>query len=292
MRHLIVLFAVALLAFLPVSLLAQSGMEDVVYLNNGSVLRGIIIEQVPNKSLKVQIAGGSIFHIELNEVARITKESTINVPSALRDGRSSQATSSKSDTLQRAPYEQKRRGYFFQAQILLEMVQGGVRVINGYRFGRFGHLGLGIGLDLSGPSLNGGFGHYYGGSGNSVTNGPYVPIFLHYSGEILNRRVTPFYALEVGYAAALDNSGMNEYDYYGYGPSEVRGGAMWGLGIGVRFKTKRRVNFSLLLNVNAKNVSYREYSYYYDDMGQNYYSQSNRVRSTLVYPGLRFGVGF
>lgn len=67
---------------------------------------------------------------------------------------------------------------------------------------------------------------------------------------------------------------------------------MWGLGIGVRFKTKRRVNFSLLLNVNAKNVSYREYSYWYDGVTQSYYAESNRVRATLVYPGLRFGIGF
>jgi hypothetical protein len=295
MKQILVLSALALLAFLPITSLAQAGMEDVVYLNNGSVLRGIIIEQVPNKSLKVQIAGGSIFHIELNEVTRITKESMVSAPSALRDEKRSHDAYAKGDTLQRAPYEQKRRGYFFQAQILLELVQGGVRVINGYRFGRFGHLGVGIGLDMSGPSITGGFGHY-GNNVNNVANGAYAPIFLHYSGEILNKRVTPFYALEVGYAAAVGNSGMEDYahDAYGYGPnqSNLRGGAMWGLGIGVRFRTKRRVHFSLLLNVNAKNVSYREYSYWYDGVTQSYYAESNRVRATLVYPGLRFGIGF
>lgn len=159
MRYFLILSTLVLLAFLPIKSLAQAGMEDVVYLNNGSVLRGIIIEQVPNKSLKVQIAGGSIFHIELNEVTRITKESMVSAPSALRDENRSPAAYAKGDTLQRAPYEQKRRGYFFQAQILLELVQGGVRVINGYRFGRFGHLGVGIGLDMSGPSITGGSGH-------------------------------------------------------------------------------------------------------------------------------------
>jgi hypothetical protein len=290
MSRILIVFAVALFASLPITLFAQSDMEDVVYLNNGNVLRGIIIEEVPNKSLKVQIAGGSIFQVEMNEVARITKESAYHVPASLRDGQRGTTATAKSDTLPRPYYEQKRRGYFFQSQILLELAQGGVRVINGYRFGRFGHLGLGIGLDLSGPSITGGFGLYSGGIG--AVNGPYVPIYLYYSGELLNKRVTPFYAVELGYAAALSNTQSEEYDAYGYGSSEVRGGAMWGLGIGVRFKTKKRVNFSLLLNINAKNVSYREYTYQYDEVSQDQYYTSDRVHRTLVYPGLRFGIGF
>lgn len=281
--------AFVLLALFPMVGSAQNGMEDAVYLNNGSVLRGIIIEQVPNRSLKVQILGGSIFHVEMVEVARITKEPIGNVPTVLRDA--PQAASSRRDTLQHAPYEPKRKGYFFQAQLLLELVQGGVRVVNGYRFGRFGHLGVGLGLDLSGPGLstrsNESYGNSYSGSG------VYLPIYLQYSGEILKKRVTPFYALELGYAVAVTGSGMNEMDYgSGYGPDDLRGGAMWGLGIGVRFKTKKRLNFSLLLNVSAKNVSYREYYYYLSEVDQNYYTGSDRVHTTLVYPGLRLGIGF
>ncbi|MCF8257778.1 MAG: hypothetical protein K9J06_09500 [Flavobacteriales bacterium] len=289
MKSLLIVSAFLLVAFLHFDSYAQAGMEDVVYLNNGSVLRGIIIEQVPNKSLKVQIAGGSIFHVEIGDVTRIAKEPTVVVPEVLRERpRDKSTAAAPRDTVQRAPYEPKRRGYFFQAQILLEIVQGGAHIINGYRFGRFGHLGLGIGLDLSGPSPANGFSDQVNG-GNYAATGTYLPIFLHYSGEILKKRVTPFYAVEVGYAAALWSSGMNDY---GNGPTDLRGGAMWGLGIGVRFKTKKRLNFSLLLNVNAKNVSYREYSYWYDSLDQNYYAQSQRVRTTMVYPGLRFGIGF
>lgn len=272
------------------SSLAQQGMEDVVYLNNGSILRGIIIEQVPNKSLKVQIAGGSVFHIELNEVTRITKEPPTAASAVLRDGRQDRGSGVSRDTSASAPFEYRRKGYFFQGQLLLELLQGGVRVVNGYRFGRFGHLGIGVGIDLSGPSMS--MSDNWGGPGH-LTSGVYLPIYLHYSGEILKRRVTPFYALEVGYAALVAGDGMYEEDYgYTSGAYEQRGGAMWGLGIGVRFKTKRRLNFSLLLNVNAKNVSYREYYYWFDDAMQTYYSESQRVHRTLVYPGLRFGIGF
>ena len=39
---------------------AQS-LQEVVYLKNGSVIRGTIIEQVPNESLKIQTSDGSVF---------------------------------------------------------------------------------------------------------------------------------------------------------------------------------------------------------------------------------------
>lgn len=47
---------------------------DVVYLKNGSVIRGIIIEQVPNVSIKIETAGGSVFVYKMEEVERMTKE--------------------------------------------------------------------------------------------------------------------------------------------------------------------------------------------------------------------------
>ena len=50
MRKKILLFITT--AFLSVAAYAQS-LQDVVYLKNGSIIRGIIIEQNPNESLKI-----------------------------------------------------------------------------------------------------------------------------------------------------------------------------------------------------------------------------------------------
>ena len=36
-------------------------VQEVVYLKNGSIVRGVVIEQVPGVSLKVQTSDGSIF---------------------------------------------------------------------------------------------------------------------------------------------------------------------------------------------------------------------------------------
>ena len=62
------------LLYLPTISIAQQDMEDVVYLKNGSIIRGIIIEQVPNVSIKVQTRDGSVFVYEMENILKITKE--------------------------------------------------------------------------------------------------------------------------------------------------------------------------------------------------------------------------
>ena len=49
-------------------------MEDVVYLKNGGIVRGMIYEQVPWESLKIHTQDGSVFVFEMGEISRITKE--------------------------------------------------------------------------------------------------------------------------------------------------------------------------------------------------------------------------
>jgi len=52
----------------------NSQYVDVVYLKNGSIIRGTIIEQTPNVSLKIQTKDGSIFVYKMEEVEKMTKE--------------------------------------------------------------------------------------------------------------------------------------------------------------------------------------------------------------------------
>jgi len=49
-------------------------MVDVVYLKNGGVRRGIIIEQIPGKSLKIKTNDGSVYVFKMDEIEKITKE--------------------------------------------------------------------------------------------------------------------------------------------------------------------------------------------------------------------------
>ena len=53
---------------------ANSQYIDVVYLKNGSIIKGMIIEQTPNVSLKIQTRDGSVFVYKMDEVEKMTKE--------------------------------------------------------------------------------------------------------------------------------------------------------------------------------------------------------------------------
>jgi hypothetical protein len=68
------------LIILGLSAFAQNynNYQDVVYLKNGSVIKGIIIEQTPNVSLKIQTKDGSIFVYQMTEVEKMTKEQVSN----------------------------------------------------------------------------------------------------------------------------------------------------------------------------------------------------------------------
>lgn len=57
----------------PVSRAAEA-LEDVVYLKNGGVIRGTIVELKPNESAKIQTADGSVFVWRVDEIERIAKE--------------------------------------------------------------------------------------------------------------------------------------------------------------------------------------------------------------------------
>ena len=63
-----------LTAFVAITPLFAQPLEDVVYLKDGTIVRGIIIEQIPGKSLKIQTQGGSTFIYTLEEIAKIVKE--------------------------------------------------------------------------------------------------------------------------------------------------------------------------------------------------------------------------
>ena len=73
-RFILIICAVAFLV--SAQALAQE-LEDVVYLKNGGIVRGTVIEQIPDKSLKIARFDGKVFRYKMNEIDKITKETVI-----------------------------------------------------------------------------------------------------------------------------------------------------------------------------------------------------------------------
>lgn len=279
-----VLFTFIAAIFLSLSIIAQSNMEDVVYLKDGSIYRGQIQELVPNQTLKIQLLGGSLIVLQMNEVTKVTKETKLQ--SNVGFDRTSDSYYGYNSDSARKAFTPRKKGYFFQSQLLFENLQGGVRIINGYKFGRFGYLGIGVGLDFL---LKDNFVINQTGPGNASLTGVYMPLFLYHQGDILNKKITPFYTVEAGVAMSPPGGGL-PFDG-GFGSSNRRLAAIGGLGFGVKFNTKRRVNFSLLANMNFKAIRYNEDYYTYDQFGNGYYV-NEKGTATVLIPGIRFGIGF
>jgi sRNA-binding regulator protein Hfq len=46
----------------------------VVYLKNGSIIKGQIIEQIPGSTIKLQTKDGSVFVYKVDEIEKMTRE--------------------------------------------------------------------------------------------------------------------------------------------------------------------------------------------------------------------------
>jgi hypothetical protein len=53
---------------------AQTNMQDVLYLKNGSIIRGMIIQFIPDSTIKIQTIDGSIFVFPSLDITKIQKE--------------------------------------------------------------------------------------------------------------------------------------------------------------------------------------------------------------------------
>lgn len=163
----------------------QSPIE-VVYLKNGSVIRGTIIEQIPNKSIKIQTADGSIFVYPMDEVTKITKE---------------HVTTNNN--------QQGTHGYFAKDYGLHKGYKG------------FLELGGGIGVgDNEGDSFfNATTSHGYQaspyffiGAGVGFTymcGTAYLPVFADVRIHLLKGNISPFFGAKVGYSIIEDGAYMS-----------------------------------------------------------------------------------
>jgi hypothetical protein len=56
---------------------AQTVYRDVVYLKNGSIIKGTIVETVPEKSIKIETADGNFYVYNFSDIEKLTKEAVV-----------------------------------------------------------------------------------------------------------------------------------------------------------------------------------------------------------------------
>lgn len=200
-------------SFLIASLFAEAQeKEDVLYLSNGSVLRGALVPSPDSSSLAIQILGGSIFVVNKEEINRITQEEALE-----HDFLVGAAT----------PKEPKERGFelsVFTSRFLRETEdEFSTSVIRNSSFG------FAAGHRFSRRLLA-----QLAFSADHIDNLFFAPLYLHLSSDILKKQHTPFVHLDLGHNANFITN------------SDVRqGGAMWVLGTGYKYLAKSNVAVQL-----------------------------------------------
>lgn len=195
---LLYVFLVASLVLM-VQLATAADMVEVVYLKNGSIIRGVIIEQIPGKSIKIETEGGNVFVYTYDEIEKITKEP-----------RPSPYTSSQ--------FSGGHRANAFTGLTKLGMMSGesetmfSVTSISGAMLSEDVSLGLGLTYD-------------------NYPNGSMLPIFLDMRGYMIRGRVRPVLFADAGYSLGWIK-GVHGSDWGGFMLNA-------GLGISVGFPNSR-----------------------------------------------------
>lgn len=162
-------------------------MTDVVTLKNGSVIKGIIVEQRPNEAIKIETRDGNVFVYKMDEIEKLSKEAEQTHPSK-----------AYFDTTE----FNKPSGYMGIVEVSGGLGIGdwaadrmSLTIINGYRLLPQFAFGLGIGYEM----------FLYEAASGAADYSPEsaLPVFLHLRSDFIAKKVSPFVAFNVGYNVSL-----------------------------------------------------------------------------------------
>lgn len=233
---------------------AQS-LQDVVYLKNGSVIRGIIIEQIPNQSLKIQTKDKSLFVYSFDEIESIKKEDA------------TKAQKKEMATNEPEMGNGLKTGVNFEPGLIIapvveesdngkKYILTNVQVTANCQLNPY--IALGIGAAVRSYSFE----------------DTYLPLYGQFRANFKNRPVSPYIETALGYGF---------YTGEGY-----NGGAMFNLSFGFAKKmSKGQIRFGLVIDAFDRKSADRAPEY--DEFG-NYYGYSDRLGAASF--GLKLGFTF
>ncbi len=237
--------------------MAQNNKQDVVYLKNGSIIRGSIIEFIPDKYVKIEIIGGNVFVYQIGEIEKCVKETPINVNRNETSVPSEEVVGKDTSGIKRGYYGVFEMGTGFSGGYMEGPLRTRIHIINGYRINPWIALGMGFGFRAyPGDDL-------------------FMPLFVDIRTNFLNKKTSPYVSLDAGYGFNLDD--VN------------RGGPMISPTLGVSVKLKKRfaINLGLSYEWQRSKTSYYLYDYIYPA----YYYPSPTRESTHTI-SFQFGISF
>ena len=161
---------------------AQTPATDKIYLKNGSVLVGKIIEYQPKDSVVFQIQNGNTMTFPSNLVKKVKMYSESEVAKMYTFRQNTFYTRSQLSVL----YKKDNSGISFSQSV-------------GYQFRHWLAVGAGLGID-----------NYRLEQGNNL-----MPVFLELRTFLLKQNLSPYFSLRVGHSFAFEDKSIGQTEAKG-----------------------------------------------------------------------------
>lgn len=239
------LLIVVALFFTCLPLMAQD--VDHVYLKTGSLVRGNIQEIAPEDHVKIEDLSGNVWFFKISEVEKITSEPY--------------ATGNKmqNETFGFDPgfVNMTSIGFLAGSANNEQVAPFSLVTVNGYRTTSGFFAGVGMGVEFL------------------STN--YMPFFLDLRYDLFGEDVVPYLMAKGGYSLPLkaeDSSYDIDYKY--------SGGPLFGVGVGLKIKTRHQFAWDISLLYRYQETSYKEI-YGWNSQDYEYTDVYNRIEIRLGF---------
>ncbi|MFK7799793.1 MAG: hypothetical protein AB8E82_20225 [Aureispira sp.] len=267
-----ILFVIS--CFFSATLWAQTTLEDVVYLKNGSIIRGQVLEYDPSANVKIQIKGGSILVYASSEVTKMEK---VEVKTE------KEPTNTTVIPLEIIESGENTNKVIWEQHVPAKGMYGTASVGNTLP-------SRGSFIPLPGFTLDGTIGyrihHAFAPAIGVGTMFDFTQSFVYtyasIKGDILNKSFSPYYLIDVGYGAPLSTfAPVQRGDVQEV--TVMQGGLFMRPSIGFRFASRNKIHTFLDIGVHIQNV-------YYEGRTWNNFTYTEQY--TYIRPSIRVGMTF
>jgi hypothetical protein len=225
----------------------QAQEADHVYLKSGSVIRGNILEIDPVDHVKIEDMCGNIWYYKIAEVEKITSE-------PFESAKRREQETIGFDT---GFANMTSIGFLVGSSHNSQVAPFSLLMVNGYRTSSGFFAGVGTGIEFFSTS--------------------YMPFYLDLRYDLIGTDVVPYVMAKGGYGVPLasDRSEYNtSYDY--------SGGALFGVGIGLKIRTRNHFAWDIELLYRYQETSYKEI-YDWNNQEYEYSDVFNRIEIRLGF---------
>lgn len=233
---------------------------DIVYLTDGSVLRGRILSYQPGEKLKFQLNSGGEVELADSGIEKIVQEPEDPLVATLLRRQKAEKV-----------YAFRETG-FYCATVFALLPGGGeyrsemglsLQASFGYQLNR--HLGLGIGASIDGYA-------------NQASGDTFLPLFAEARGYLLKKKRTPYWVVAAGYGFPLQTNMENQ---------EIRrfeGGYMIHPAVGYRLGADKHLNMTLDLGYKfQKALTEREFLFSGDILTRDVVYRRLCLRMSVIF---------